>query len=129
MLLYAYVIWLAALHALGCGPDGDELHKLLLGILPLVLGALYAQRATRRLPEVHSMLRWLGVPLLLLLPFGLRSVWDAFRVVHIDAIGLCLAAPPSLWHQLWSPLQCAVVLLLCFILVQNLRQSASKENS
>ena len=38
MVIYAYVIWLAALHAIGCGPDGDEIFRLLLGMAPLALG-------------------------------------------------------------------------------------------
>ena len=33
MLLFTHFLWLAALHAMGCGPDGAEMHKLLLGLI------------------------------------------------------------------------------------------------
>jgi hypothetical protein len=38
MVLYAYFLWLAALAAMGCGPDGDEMHRLMLGLTPFACG-------------------------------------------------------------------------------------------
>ena len=60
------------LHVTGCGPDGDALHRLLLGLVPVTLVFAFLIRVTRPFAEIHAMLRWLGVPLGLLLLLGLR---------------------------------------------------------
>ena len=45
MMLYAHIVWLAALQVMGCGPDGDEMHRLLLGLAPVTVGfAFLAER-------------------------------------------------------------------------------------
>jgi ABC-type molybdate transport system permease subunit len=62
MMLYAHVVWLAALHAMGCGPDGDELHRLLLGLAPLTCGFALLLHMTRPFADIHRILRWLGAP-------------------------------------------------------------------
>ena len=117
MILYAHVLWLAALYAMGCGPDGDEMHRLLLGLVPFTCGASFLLRATRPFNEIHSMLRWLGVPLLLLLPFAVRSIWHTFRGVHLDATAICASGSPTTWQLLWSPLQAATLLVAGFMIV------------
>lgn len=123
MMLYAYVLWFAALHSLACGPDGDAMHRLLLGMLPFTIGAVFALRITHPLPEVHSILRWLGVPLLLLMPFCLRSLWDVIAVVHLESVGLCTEVPPPVWQQFWSLLQLATLLLLGYRLLMAWRDA------
>ena len=125
MVLYAWALWLAALHSLACGPDGDEMHRLLLGIAPLAVAAVFLLRVTRPLQEVHVILRWLGLPLLLLLPFCLRSIWDVVATVHLHAVGLCSEMPPPAWQQLWSPLQFAMLLLVAYRLCTSFRKSSS----
>ena len=37
IVLYAYLLWLAVAGKVGCGPDGDEVFRLLLGLAPLGL--------------------------------------------------------------------------------------------
>ena len=128
MMLYAHVLWLAALHAMGCGPDGDEMHKLLLGLVPITIGFSVALRATRPFAEIHSMLRWLGVPLLLLLPFAIRSVWQVFGAVNIDASAVCGAAPPGTWQYVWAPAQ-IVTLLVVFLMVFRVWQSVRRDTA
>jgi hypothetical protein len=118
MMLYAYVLWLAALHPIGCGPDGDELHRLLLGMLPVAVGCLFLTRVSMPLEEVHRMLRWLGVPLLLLMPFALRSLWGVGGPVLIGGQGICTPLPPSLWQQAWAPLHFVAIAFLGFHLVR-----------
>ncbi len=89
MVLYAHFLWLAALRTIGCGPDGDEIYLLLLGMVPLSCGASLLLGVTRQLPEVHSMLRWLALPLLLLLPLALWSTWTVIVPVHIHGEPIC----------------------------------------
>lgn len=117
MVLYAHFLWLAALHAMGCGPDGDEMHKLLLGLAPFTIGLSYALRATRPFEEIHSILRWLGVPLVLLTPFAIRSVWQVLQSVYVSGASICnAAAPPATWENVWVPAQSGTLLLVLFMI-------------
>ena len=118
MVIYAHIVWLAALYAMGCGPDGSEMHALLLGLVPLTGGCALLLAGTRPFPEVHAMLRWLGVPLLLLLPFALRSIWEVFVRVNVNDTAICGDAAAAGWHQLWVPVQ---VLTLVVVAVFTLR--------
>lgn len=117
MMLYAHILWLAALYAIGCGPDGDEIHRLLLGLAPFTVGFAYLLRLTRPFTEIHSMLRWLTVPLLLLLPFAARSLWQVFRSVNMDATAICASATPASWQILWVPIQSLTLLLVAYMIV------------
>jgi hypothetical protein len=73
MLVYTYTVWLAALHVMGCGPDGDGMHRLLFGLAPFAVVMALPLRLTRPFPDIQRMLSWLGVPIILLLPFVLRN--------------------------------------------------------
>jgi hypothetical protein len=105
MMLYAYVLWLAALYVVGCGPDGDELYRVLLGLAPVTAAFAVLFRVSRPFTEIHSMLRWLSIPLLLLLPFVVRSLWQVFQLVNLDAVAICANTVPSTWQTLWVPIQ------------------------
>lgn len=117
MVIYAHFLWLAALHAMGCGPDGDEMHKLLLGLAPFTIGLSFALRATRPFDEIHRILRWLGVPLILLTPFAIRSVWQVLQSVYVTGASICAAAaPPGTWENVWVPAQCGTLILVLFMI-------------
>jgi hypothetical protein len=124
MILYAHFLWLAALYAIGCGPDGDEMHRLLLGLAPFTCGFAFLLRATRPFAEVHSILRWLGAPLLLLLPFAARSVWHVFQSVNIDSSAICASGAPVTWQQLWAPVQLVTLLFASYMIVRVWRSVA-----
>ena len=113
--MYAYFVWLAAVYAIACGPDGDEMHRLLLGIAPFVCGFAVALQATRPFAEVHGMLRWLGVPLLLLMPLALRSVWAIFQTVNLGSSAICSEQMPPTWQLLWAPLQTITLILVAYM--------------
>lgn len=131
MVLYAHFLWLAALYAMGCGPDGNEMHGVLLGLAPIALGFAFLLRVTRPFAEIHSMLRWLGVPLLLLLPFVVRSVWQVFQTVNVNNTAICTAGVPATWQTLWVPVQFVTLVLVSFLLVRmwrNLPSDAAATN-
>jgi hypothetical protein len=125
MMLFAHFLWLAALYVMDCGPDGDEMYRLLLGLAPFSCGFAYSLRVTRPFVEIHSMLRWLGVPLLLLLPFALRSVWQVFRSANLDSVGLCTDAEPAPWQILWAPVQILALTCICYMVFRVWRDSRS----
>jgi hypothetical protein len=124
MMMYAYFLWLAAAYVIACGPDGDEMHRLLLGLVPFVGGFAFALQVTRPFTEIHSMLRWLGVPLFLLLPFALRSVWNVFQTVNLNAAAICTDHVPPTWQTLWAPLQMITLLFALYMIVRVWRSVA-----
>ena len=124
MMMYAYFLWLAAVYVIACGPDGDEMHRLLLGLAPFVCGFAFALQVTRPFTETHSMLRWLGVPLYLLLPFALRSIWKVFQTVNLNAAAICADQAPPTWQLLWAPLQIITLSLALYMIVRVWRSVA-----
>ena len=126
MLLYAHFLWLAALHAIGCGPEGAEMHQLLLGLVPLTCGAALLLRATRPFEEIQRLLSWLALPLLLLLPFALRSVWSVATEVYIRASSICGDGHVAVWEELWAPGQLMALGLALAMMVGVWRQSRGR---
>ena len=85
MMVFTYLVWMAALHAMGCGPDGDAMHRVLLGVGPLALALSLALRSTRPFPDIQRMLGRLVWPAALLGLFGLKNIWIVFERTHVDA--------------------------------------------
>ena len=118
MMLYAHMLWLAASRVMGCGPDGDELHLLLLGLAPFACGFAFLLQATRPFNEIQRMLRWLSAPLVLLLPFALAGVWTVFKEVSLQSTAICTHEVPVLWQQIWAPVQLITVSLVVVMVVR-----------
>ena len=123
MVLYAYVLWLAVLHTIGCGPDGDELHRLLLGVLPFAVGSAFLLRAADPFADIQKMLRWLGLPLLLLMPFAARGIWDVAAAVLVQQSGICSSLPATWWQLGWAPLQIMALVFIAFRIIQGFSSS------
>ena len=109
MVLYAYLLWLAAARVAGCAADGGEMYAVLLGLALLAAPSGFAVRATRPFAEVHALLRWLAVPLALLAPLALATVWQVFGRVHGEGTALCSALAPPAWQQAWVAVQLAAL--------------------
>jgi hypothetical protein len=118
MMVYTWLVWMAALHAMSCGPEGDEMHRVLLGLAPftVVMGLLL--RMTRPLPDVHRLLARLGIPLLLLLPFAVRNIWNVFDRTNIDGLAICSANTAATTDQIWAPAQFLVLVVLAFLVIR-----------
>lgn len=116
MVLYAHALWLAVLHRIGCGPDGSEMHALLLGMVPLTIAMSLLPKLTRPFIEIQSMLRWLAVPLAILVPFMLFNVWLVGAGVYRTGSGICTDAPPVAWHYAWAPAQ-LLTMVACTVAV------------
>ena len=123
MMLYAYVLWLAVMYVIGCGPDGDEMPRVLFGMAPLAVAAAFVLRTTRPFPEIHRMLRWLGLPLGLLLLLSLRSVWRIFDRVHLSALAICDSAEPTVWETFWVPVQVLTLAAIAYLIVREIKRS------
>lgn len=123
MVVFAFVIWLAATRTVGCGPDGDEIYKLLLAMAPIASAVVFLVLVTRRLGEVHDILRWLSVPLLLLFPFALMSIWAVLNRANVESLSICANIPAALWERLWAPMQFIALLIIAYLLIRVLKKS------
>ena len=122
MMLYAYILWLAVMSIVGCGPDGDEMPRVLLGMAPFAVAAAFALRLTRPFTEIHQMLRWLGLPLGLLLMLSLRSVWGVFGRVHMDELAICSAGDAATWELMWVPVQVLTLAAIAILILREMKR-------
>ena len=120
ILLLTYFIWLGVVGRVGCGPDGDELHRLLLVLAPFALASAFLLRSTRPLDEVHGILRWGGVLLALLLPSGAYAIWAVTRQVWIAKNGICGPDAALLWEQAWPVVHTIAVAVIAYLGVEKL---------
>lgn len=125
MLLYAHILWLALAEEFGCGPDGDEMYRLLLGMVPLTIGAVFLLQATRELTDVHKILRWFGILPGLLVPFGIISVAKIFKRVNAEGQAICGESAAPAWQHWWAPTQVIVLILIVFMIVAVWRTARS----
>ena len=118
MMLYAHFLWLAALRNIGCGPDGDELHRVLLLLVPVTIGFAFLIRMTRPIEEVHRILRWLGLPLAALILIGGYQAVSVWRAVHATGLGICSTSEAAAWHQIWGVAQLLVIIISTAMVVR-----------
>ncbi len=126
MMLFTHFVWLAVAHVAGCDPDGDEMHRLLLGLAPFTCGFALLTGVTRKFPDIHAMLRWLFVPLLLLTPFCVRTIWGVFNTVNVAGQAVCADGQPPVWQQFWAPVQLVTVLTVILVAVHFWRSTSGK---
>jgi hypothetical protein len=122
MILYAYALWLAVMSVIGCGPDGNEMPRVLLGMAPLAVAASFALRATRPFSDIHRLLRWLGLPLGLLLMLSLRTVWGVFNRIHLNDLAICSAGEAAGWERAWVSVQVLAVAAIAFLLLREFKR-------
>ena len=109
-----------------CGPDGDEMHRLVLGMAPAACGFAFLLRVTRSMPEVHSIIRWLAGPLFLLMPLALMSIWKVFARADVDSLSICSNNAAVLWERTWAPVQLLTLILIAYLLVGVIRMKATE---
>ena len=126
MILYAHFVWLAALRGIGCGPDGDELHRVLLLLVPVTVGFAFLLRMTRPLDEVHGILRWLGLPLAVLMLAGGYEALVITRSVYATGLAICSTDAATFWHQSWGAAQLFAIAVSSAMVVLVWRDSVKR---
>ena len=121
LLLLTYFILLGVVRSVGCGPDGDELHRLVLGLAPVAFASAFALRATRPLDEIHGILRWGIVPLALMLPGASLAVWSVFRTVWLAKQNICGRGTALAWEQAWPVVHVVTLVTVAIVLFRNWR--------
>lgn len=128
MMLYAHFIWLAALGNIGCGPDGDEFHKLLFGLVPVTVGFAFLLRMTQPLDEVHRILRWLVLPLAALMLAGSYHAFLITRAVYVSGQAICSSGSATTWHHAWGPAQLLAIAVCTAMIIRVWRSGATTKS-
>lgn len=123
MMLYAHFVWLAVLRGIGCGPEGDELHRVLLLLVPVTVGLAFLLRMTRPMDEVHRVLRWLGLPLAVLMLAGGHQVFVISRSVYVTGLAICSTSAATAWHQFWGVAQLLAIVVTSAMILQVWRET------
>lgn len=134
LVAYAHCLWLAVLPQARCGGVADDPWRATLFLaVPTFVFALLIP-AARPLPGVASVLRWLSLPLLVLVPLAARSVVPALQRASIDGAPLCAAlvdpgAAPAAWEGLWAPVQLLVLATIAAAGVFGWRSPSTSEQT
>ena len=126
MIVYAYFIWLAVVRRAGCGADGDEIFRLLLGMAPIAAGASFLLRSTRPFPDIHRLLRWFGMPLLAMLLLTVPVMWNVFANVNLAGNSICADSQVSGWQQIWAPVQMIATAICIWMFVTVWREKPER---
>lgn len=118
MVLYAHFVWLTALGVTGCSAEGEQLHRMLLALVPVAIGCAILLGATRPLDDVHRILRWLGLPLAALMLAGAYRVFAISRSVYATGLGICSSGEAAAWHVIWGPAQLLVIIVGALMIVR-----------
>ncbi|XOV84962.1 MAG: hypothetical protein ACFHXK_07520 [bacterium] len=115
LVIYTHLIWLGTLRIIGCNSDTDELWRLLFGFAPVVFGFSWLLSNSRKLTEVHQIIRWFVLPLFLLVPLAIIPIWQAFLQTTLYDNPICEVEPMPWWHTLWAPIQIVIVGWILFM--------------
>lgn len=127
MVIYAYFIWLAVVPRVECGVDGDEIYRLLMGMAPFAVGASFLLGASRPFADIHSMLRWLGLPIAGFLLLAAPVIWQTFLTVNLGGGAICDGVLESGWQSYWAPVQFIAVCLCIWKLLTAWRAATIEE--
>ena len=104
LIMYTHCLWLAVLPRVGCGSDGDELWRVLLGMVPITLLFTALIGAANKVDSVRDSLRWGAAPFALLLPLAILAIWPTLISSTLGDSGICTETPKA-WHPWWAPVQ------------------------
>ena len=127
MVVYTHCIWLATLGAIGCGSAGDELLRLLFGFVPFTIGFSFLLSAINPVAEVARILRWLALPLALLIGVAALPVITFLQESTFGSEPICSSGPAA-WHRWWAPAQLLTLSVVGLMAFRVWRKAYSQPN-
>lgn len=115
MVIYAYLLWVAVVRLSGCEADGDALWRLLLAAAPVAVVAATLVGLTRPITDVHHLLRWARVPVLLLVPLSMAGLWPTWEHATVAGLAVCGTGDAPLWQSWWAPAQALTVIAVAVV--------------
>lgn len=112
MIIYSHCIWLAVIPQIGCGTEGDEIFRLSLAFSPVAIGAALLLGLAHKLTTVVGYLKWLAVPLILLVPLTVSPILAALETTTLGGTAFCEAIVATSWQRVWAPIQVATLLII-----------------
>jgi len=112
MIIYSHCIWLGVIPQIGCGTEGDELFRLSLGFSPIAIGAAMLLGLAHKLPTVVGYLKWMALPLILLVPLAAIPILTALDTATFGGIGFCDSIAATGWQRAWGPIQAGTLLII-----------------
>ncbi len=116
LMVYAHCLWLAVLPQAACGGESGDPYAATLGLAVPAAALAFLLPVGRSTPGIGDILRWFGLPLVVLLPLAARPVLDALGRATFEPLPLCAQSTlaPAGWEPWWAPLQLVV---LCVIAI------------
>ena len=112
MIIYSHCIWLGVIPQIGCGPEGDELFLLSLVFSPVAIGAALLLGLAHKLPTVVGYLKWMALPLFLLVPLAVIPILTALDTATLGGTGFCDSIAATGWQRAWAPIQIVTLLVI-----------------
>ena len=112
MIIYSQCIWLAVIPQIVCGPEGDELYRLSLGFSPVAIGAALLLGLAHKLPTVVGYLKWLALPLIILVPLSVSPILSALETTTFGSMGFCESIAATGWQRAWAPIQAVTLTII-----------------
>lgn len=133
MVLFGHLLWISILPKIDCATDGHALWFALfwMSIPTLIFTALLL--ASKPLTAVTSGLKWLCIPVILLLPLALLGVWPTLQDTTFGGAPIC-EHPANFnssmtWQVWWAPLQFVVLTAICIQTVRYWRMAAESTDT
>ncbi|MDH3219583.1 MAG: hypothetical protein OEO19_08620 [Gammaproteobacteria bacterium] len=112
LIIYSYFIWLGVIPQVSCGPEGAELYRLVLASCPVAILAAMLLGLAHPLTGVIDYLKWLALPLVILIPLSIDPIAKAMETATLGALDFCGPLPASDWQRAWAPVQIATVTII-----------------
>jgi len=118
LIIYSYFIWLGVIPQVGCGTEGTELYRLVLASCPVAIAASMLLGLAHRLTAVIVYLKWLALPLIVLLPLAIGPIAKAVETATLGGLDFCGPLAAADWQRAWAPVQVATVTIIIIVVAR-----------
>ncbi|MEM7249946.1 MAG: hypothetical protein AAF493_00890 [Pseudomonadota bacterium] len=127
VVVFAHLVWLAALEQVSCGPDAVRPWMVLLGFSPITVLFACLLPVGATVPGVARLLRLPAVLLLVLVPLALRHIHTVFERTWSEQGSICTELAPSGFESWWSPAQLLVTIVIVVMAIVLWRRAGLRQ--